>query len=123
MLLISKINFKKFIPISLLVTTGFTLFCKNPNEFYVTIGIYLATLMNLAMLVEGIMELTKVAPIGDNNPVNANKEKVVYLFIGKVIVLILALTLGVQIIGNRIIIAIINYITQIFVLVLCLKKV
>lgn len=119
---INKINFKQFTPASIFTLGFFCFFAENKSELIVIVGVYLATLVNLLMLTEGIIELTRRDVHEENSRLQINKEKVIYLFIGKILLLILALTLGVQIIGNRIIIALINYIMQIFILVLSFKK-
>ena len=119
---INKINFKQFTPASIFTLGFFCFFAENQSELIVIVGVYLATLVNLLMLTEGIIELTRRDVHEENSRLQINKEKVIYLFIGKILLLILALTLGVQIIGNRIIIALINYIMQIFILVLSFKK-
>jgi fatty-acid desaturase len=67
------------------------------------------------MLSEAIYELT----LGKNG---GKRAKILILFIGKFIVLALAITFGVQIMGNRIIIPILNYIIQIFVVALSFHR-
>ena len=110
-----KINLKKFLFIGL-VPLGISLgFCRNLPEIQTVIGIHLATLMNLFMLTEGVVEMTR-------QDVEPNKLKTTIMFIGKVVVLISALTLGVQIMGTRIIIPVLNYVAQIFMLGVSLKN-
>lgn len=120
MQLTKRINLKLFIPISL----GFTcvaLFFANSNlEVMVISGIYVATLLNLGMLL-GV--ISKIVEIGSSvEPVKYSKILMVLAFIGKMAVIFLALSLGVHFMGKRIIIPLLNYVIQIFVLGVSLKR-
>ena len=110
-----KINLKKFILIGC-GPLGISLaFCRTLPEIQTVIAIHLATLVNLFMLTEGVVEMTQ-----QENA--AKKSKTTIMFVGQVVILISALTLGVQIMGTRIIIAVLNYVAQIFVLSVSLKN-
>ena len=111
----TKINLKRFILLSPTTTLLFCLFAKDMAELLTILGVYVATLLSMAMLSESVFEMTE----GEDG---GNRKKIVILFIGKFVVLALALTLGVQIMGSRIIIAVLNYVFQIFVITLCFYK-
>ncbi len=115
MLIKSKIDLKKFFLISITTTIVFCLFSRDMADVLTIIAVYAATLLHLFMLSEAVYELT----LGKDG---GNRKKIVFLFIGKFAVLALALTLGVQIMGSRIIIPVLNYVFQIFVLTLSFYK-
>jgi len=111
----TKINLKRFLLLSPTTTILFCLFAKSLPEVLTILAIYVATLLSMGMLSEGVFELTE----GENG---GNRKKILFLFIGKFVVLALALTLGVQIMGSRIIIPVLNYVFQIFVITLSFYK-
>jgi len=51
-----------------------------------------------------------------------DKGRVILFFMGKMLVLFLGISLGVHFMGNRIILAILNYVAQIFILGVSLKR-
>lgn len=108
----TKINLKIFIPASIILTLVSISFCRNSIEVIVTLGVYLATLANLYMLyqVGDAMRLS----VAENNKIS--KTIIAIFFILKMFIILGSLTLGIHFIGNRIIIAILNYVLQIFAL-------
>lgn len=80
--------------------------------------IFLAACLNQWMLVRGVQKITSSAAGKEES----DKSGLITLFIGKAIVLIVALTFGVQIMGKRIIIPVLIYVLQIAVLYLSMKK-
>ncbi len=80
--------------------------------------VFLAACLNQWMLVIGVDKMTKAAADQEQ----LDKVSIVILFLGKVFVLIVALSLGVQIMGKRIIIPLLIYVLQIAVLYLSFKK-
>jgi len=122
MLLRKKINLNKYIAISLLCTVALCFFVKGQKQIFGLFLVYLATVLNQFMLVEGVMELTnpKMASLPKDLRKSKNK-KIITLFVGKISVLILGITLGVHLMGNKVIIPLLNYVIQIFILVFCLK--
>lgn len=114
-----KIEFKKFFLWSFVPTALCFALAKSFMEVIAISVVYVATIIYLFMFAEAIYELTGLYK--ENNK-NAPKKRIAALFVGKLIILISALIFGVQIMGNRIIIPVINYIIQIFVLVLCTKR-
>ena len=73
------------------------------------------------MLVRGVDKITKQAANLETNTEDQGGT-LLGLFIGKIIVLIVALVFGVQIMGKRIIIPVLIYVLQIGVLYLSFKK-
>lgn len=117
--IVKKLDYKKFIPITLLVNIFFLFFARNKMEVIVILTVYMASIINIAMLHEAISDIIVAAKPGGPP---ASKGKVVLLFLFKLIILIGAITWGVQFMEKRIIIPIFNYIVHIFVLSLCVKK-
>lgn len=107
-----KINLKLFIPLSLTVTALFSLFCRGLAEHLSHWGVYLAVLVNFYMLRIVVRELI-IAGKGQQKP---DKFLMFIYSIGKMLVLFGAISLGVLFMGNRIIIPVLNYAFQIFVL-------
>lgn len=118
MRLSEKIDFKKYILFSLILFAAFLPFFHNPTEIKILIVTYIAVLLNQFMLVMAVQDLIEPMARGEK----VENGWVVFLFIGKAVVLILGLIYGVQIIGNRIIIPVLFYVCQIFVLIFSSKR-
>ena len=114
----AKIDFKKYLLFSSILLIISYFLAKNSAELKVMATIFLAACLNQYMLVKGVEKITSQAA-GTGTP---DKSGLIGLFIGKGIVLIVALTLGVQIMGKRIIIPVLIYVLQIVVLYLSMKK-
>ena len=113
----TKIKINKYILLTFLTT----LFCvaieRNTQS---TIGIsivYLATMINHYLLV---LLMHKV--MASNKSSKSYNYKLILIIISKFMILIGALYLAVHFMGNRVIIPVINYVVQIFILGFCLKK-
>ncbi|WP_127715459.1 hypothetical protein [Halobacteriovorax sp. HLS] len=119
MLLKTKINHKKFFLMSLSTTALFLLFARNVEDIFAILLVYVATVTHLGMLAEAVFELIE-SQITDGHIQNV-KDKIMYLFLGKLTILIISLLIGRQIMGNRIIIPVINYVIQIFILTFSIK--
>lgn len=113
-----KINLKKYALLSTVLLAIDYFLARDMAELKVMLTIFLAACLNQWMLVSGVMQITNVAS-GKEAPDKAN---LIMLFIGKVIVLLVALIFGVQIMGKRIIIPVLIYVLQIVVLYLSMKK-
>lgn len=112
---IKKIEYKKFVPLSLGATGLAIALSQSREEALVIFGIYILSIINLFMLSEGVMELLKTKDNPDN-------FKVIMLLVGKMALLILGITLGVQIMESRIIIPVLNYVIQIFIFILSYRR-
>jgi hypothetical protein len=120
MQLTKRINLKLFIPLSLSFTCLALLFSRNTLEASVIIGIYIATLINLALLL-GV--ISKIVEIGSSTePVEYSKLNLALVFIGKMGIIFLGLSLGVHFMDKRVIIPLLNYVIQIFVLGVSFKR-
>lgn len=116
-----RINFKIYVPLSIiLISLGYFL-SNSSSEFKVIITVFIAACLNQYMLVRGVDKLTKQAASTDANQEDQSGT-LLGLFLGKIFVLIVALVLGVQIMGKRIIIPVLIYVLQIGVLYLSFKK-
>lgn len=101
-----RVNFQKYLLLSLVTTLITLLFTRGAMEVVAVLIIYLATILNQLLLVEGVLELTGAS----------KKTKVFLIFIIKLPLLFGALALGVHFMGKRVIIPLLNYIVIIFVL-------
>lgn len=108
-----KINLKKFILLSLVPTIICFMLARNNHEIFAISIVYIATIIYLLMFAEAIYLLTNQYKPGYGE---ASKVTLGFLFIGKLVILISSLLFGVQIMENRIIIPVINYVIIIFVL-------
>lgn len=118
MLISEKIDLKKYSLYSLILIIASYFLARNSAELKAMAIVFLAACLNQYMLVSGVNKLTDQA-VGKEE---SDKFKLIVLFIGKLIVLVVALTLGVQIMGKRIIIPLLIYVLQIAILYLSLKK-
>lgn len=114
-----KINFKKFFRISVIPTALCLALAKNNLEIIAILTIYVATIIYLFMFAEGVYRLTENQRSKSND---AKRKNIPFFFVGKLVILVGAIIFGVQIMGNRIIIPILNYTIQIFVLVYSTKS-
>ena len=114
----TKIDLKKYLLYSLGATLGIMIFARSWPEIFAIALIYLATVVNQWML----MELIFIILRQDKNAPPPSKWKVLGLGFGKIIILFGAFYLGVQFMGNKIVLPLINYVIQIFILVLTIKK-
>jgi len=118
--LIKRIDHKLFWPVSLITTLIFCLFGRDQTEILSIIFVYLATLIALFMLMailHGLIMDPEVKATG-----KVKKSRLFsYMFL-HVIFLFGSIGIGVHFMGNRIIIAVLNYVVQIFVLGIGLRK-
>lgn len=101
-------------------TVVFLLFSRGWNDITGTLIVYVATVLHLGMLAEAVFELVK-SQVSDGH-IHRVKDKIMYLFAGKLTILILSLVISRQIMGNRIIIPVINYVIQIFILTFSIRS-
>ena len=113
-----KISFKKYLVLSF-VHIGLTYFVVNNfSEYKIILLVFFATVLNQWMLVESVESLVQGAVQGGDR----DTANTVLMFLGKTILLLAALSFGVHIMGKRIIIPILNYIVQIFILYFSFKR-
>lgn len=84
------------------------------------VGVYLATLVNFWMLINIIEYLALSVKLGNKEKIN--KWKVSGFFVGKLLALLIALTLSIQIMGDKLLIPVLSYVSQIFVLGVSLRR-
>lgn len=113
-----KINLKKYALLSAVLLVVSYFLARDINEVKVMLTVFVAACLNQWMLVRGVMSITDHAAGKET----MDKTNVILMFIGKVIVLLVALVFGVQIMGKRIIIPVLIYVLQIVVLYLSMKK-
>lgn len=118
MLISEKIDLRKYTLLSLILIIVSYFLAQNTAEMKVMATVFLAACLNQWMLVRGVQKITNSAAGKEES----DKSGLITLFIGKAIVLVVALTFGVQIMGKRIIIPVLIYVLQIAVLYLSMKK-
>lgn len=118
--LIRKIDHKLFWPVSLIVTMLFCLFAKGITEIIVIFGVYVATLISLFLL----MYMMHIVIFNQQalRERKIDKAKLFLYMMLHVLFLFGSIGLGVHFMGNRIILAVLNYVAQIFVLGFGLRK-
>jgi len=118
--LIKKIDQKLFWPLSLIVMLSFCLFARGVTEIVVIFLVYVATLISLFLLMY-IMHVV----IFDQQALRErriDKAKLFLYMMLHILFLFGSIGLGVHFMGNRIILAVLNYVAQIFVLGFGLRK-
>lgn len=115
----AKINYLRFFLLSAALLVAEYFLARNFDELKVMLTIFLAVCLNQWMLVRAVEIMVK-SQTGEQPSDDATSP--IWYFLGKVIVLIVALTFGVQIMGKRIIIPVLIYVLQIIVLYLSFEK-
>lgn len=117
----TKINYKKYF----LLTGGSTVltmvFARSLDDVYGILIVYAATILNHIMMLRGVREL--VTPyLPGNEDIKSDKTMMVLFFVGKLVMLFGGISLGVLFMGNRVIIPVLNYVVQIFLLIYSLSN-
>lgn len=115
-----KINLKKYVLISLPILAGSLSLSTNRMEIIAISLAYLFTLVNQLLLVYGVTELLNPAYI--ETPSQRPMKRIVFSFIGKLIILAGVLVFCEQFMGKRVIIPVINYVLLIFVMFYSIEK-
>ena len=111
----TELNLKRYILFSLPSTVFCVALCRTWVEVLGVSIVYFGTLLNQIMLVASLREM--LLPFVETESRKSNK-KIVLLFVGKLVILFGSLSLGVHLMGKRVLIPLINYVVLIFVLVL-----
>ena len=114
----AKIDFRKYVFFSAILLVASYYLARSMAEFYVMLTVFIAACLNQWMLVNIVKGVTENAATG--GPVD--KLNMIIMIVAKVVIVIAALTFGVQIMGNRIIIPVLIYVLQIAVLYLSFVK-
>ncbi|MEH0860089.1 hypothetical protein [Halobacteriovorax sp. DPLXC-1] len=117
--LINKISFSRYFILSLPLAAICLFFLTFGKEWLAFGIIYAATVIYLVMFWMAVDELIKPHRV---EGYKANKKYLAFLFIGKTAILIGALLFSVQILESKIIIPVINYFLNIFVLGASIRK-
>lgn len=118
MLISAKVNLKKYALLSTVLLIAVFFLSKNTDELMVMSAVFVAACLNQWMLVNVVREASQNA--ADGTPVD--KVNMIMMIIGKVVLLIAALTFGVHIMEKRIIIPVLIYVLQIAVLYLSFER-
>ncbi len=114
----AKINFKKYLILSIGLLSISMSLMRTRSELYGSVGIFIAACLNQVMLVAAVRSASKTAITGEQT----NKFKMLFLILGKMLLLLGALSFGVQIMGDRVLIPLLIYVLQIAVLYLSFNK-
>jgi hypothetical protein len=114
---IKKINLISYILLTSLTTGVCCWFALGVDEVIGILIVYAATIINHLLLIEGGLQLTDAA---SGNKID--KLNLVFIFLGKFALLIGAIYLGWQFMGNRVFIPMLNYLVQIFILIFSYKR-
>lgn len=120
MVLKIRINFKKYILLSLPSTAIMVLLLNSWIELILALIAYLFTLINQLMLVYGVTEFLNPSYI--DCPKNRPTKKIISVFILKLLILALAFVFCEHFMGKRVIIPIINYAILIFVMFFSIER-
>ena len=117
---LKKINLKLWTPLTLATTLGLSTFLKSPAEYWVMLLVYVATYINLFILMYTLQKLM----LSKESIESGRRDHVMIalMFVGKLFIVFGALGIGVHFIGNRIIIPLINYVVQILVLSISIRR-
>jgi hypothetical protein len=114
----AKVNLFKYTLLSLLLLGLAFFLARSNDERFVMLIVFSAACLNQWMLVNVVRGVTQNA--ADGTPVD--KGNMVMMTIGKLLLVVTALSFGVHIMGNRIIIPVLIYVLQIAVLYLSFDK-
>lgn len=118
MLISAKVNLTKYALFSSMLLIAIYFLAKSNAEIGVMLVVFVAACLNQWMLVNVVREASQNA--ADGTPVD--KANMVMMIIGKVVLLIAAISFGVHIMGSRIIIPVLIYVLQIAVLYLSFDR-
>ncbi|MCR9204793.1 MAG: hypothetical protein NXH75_09460 [Halobacteriovoraceae bacterium] len=118
--LVKKIDHKLFWPLSLISTLCFCFFAKGQTEVLTILGIYFAVLASLYMLMAIMYSMMLDPEVRATGKIKKSKLAIYMLL--HVSFLFGSIGIGVHFMGNRIILAVLNYVIQIFVLGVALRK-
>lgn len=118
MLISAKVNLSKYALFSSILLIAIYFLAKSNAEIMVMLVVFVAACLNQWMLVNVVREASQNA--ADGTPVD--KANMVMMIIGKVVLLIAAISFGVHIMGSRIIIPVLIYVLQIAVLYLSFDR-
>ncbi|MCO4793102.1 MAG: hypothetical protein KC493_05300 [Bacteriovoracaceae bacterium] len=108
----TKINFKKYFGFTLLTTAFCCFFARDIQDIYGIITVYIAAVLNQFMLIELVLSLTE----SEEEMTKKRKWTLLGMAVGKMALLFGGISLGVHFMGNRVIIPLLNYVIQIFLL-------
>ena len=111
----TELNLRRYILFSLPSTALCIALCRTWIDVLAVFVVYFGTVLNQIMLVASLREM--LLPFIDTESRKSNK-KIVLLFVGKLVILFGSLSLGVHLMGKRVLIPLINYVFLIFILVL-----
>jgi hypothetical protein len=118
-----RVNLRRYFSLSMIPTLLVIIYFREMTMTIAVLMVYLATIINQACLVEIVEEMSSASLPTSESETSKKMDKfwLVQLGVVKILVLIGALTLSVLLIGNKVIIPLINYVIIIFILGISLK--
>lgn len=116
-----RIDLKQFLIVSLLVHVLSCLFSRNLTELLIFTLVYVSVLLSFYLLMRMVNSLI-ISQLEKKENVKVSSFSLLQMMFTHLFLLIFSLSIGVHFIGNRIIISLINYSIQIFVLGFALRK-
>lgn len=115
-----NLSLKKFLLVSMAVNLVLGIgFVRTQTEFWVFVFNYWVIIGYLVFLVKGGKGMADAA-LGATAS-KANTSGIVFMFLGKILLIFGALSLSVHFIGNKILVPLLNYIIHIFILAYALR--
>ena len=114
---IKKIKLLRYFALTILSTLVALLFNQGRNEIYGILVVYVGTIANHYLLLEAGDNVVKIA-----SGQNVDKLSLITILVGKFAILIGAIYLGWHFMDDRVFIPMLNYLVQIFILILCFDK-
>ena len=114
---IRKIKLLRYFVLTILSTLVALFFNRNVNEVYGILIVYVGTILNHYLLLEAGDNVVKIA-----RGQKIDKFSLITILVGKFTILIGAIYLGWHLMDDRVFIPMLNYLVQIFILILCFDK-
>jgi hypothetical protein len=116
-----RIDLKLFVNASLVTHLISLIWADGLLELLVLTVVYIGILISFYLLLRLVNNLLK-QQLSQSKQIGLNSFSMFQMMFGHLILLILALSIGVHFMGNRIIISLLNYCIQIFILGFALRK-
>ena len=115
-----KINLKRYFLLTALSTLLCLFFANDINDLFGILIVYCGTIINHIFLTQFVAEM--IEGVKNKSSGGSSKMMIAVYAVGKMAILFLSLSLCVHFMGNKVIIALLNYVVQIFLLVFSIKK-
>ena len=117
-----RIKLVPYFTLSLLVMVGLWYICIDWNERIGVSIVTLGTFLNHCLLFVSVKLMVDTAVLDEKEQLKKAKKRAIILQIIKLLVLVLALSLSVQLMGNRVIIAGANYFALLMIFAFSVRR-